>query len=67
MESASRLMLMLMGMSCYVLVTFLMLFRFGRGEGVVAIVVKLLEDAIRDKDHIYASVSQFSMPLLSFC
>ncbi|KAJ7642043.1 putative polyketide synthase [Roridomyces roridus] len=29
---------------------------FGRGEGVIVIVVKLLEHALRDGDHIYASV-----------
>ena len=31
--------------------------RFGRGEGVVAIVLKPLEAAVRDHDHIYATVS----------
>jgi len=30
--------------------------RFFRGEGAVVIVIKSLEDAIRDHDHIYASV-----------
>lgn len=30
--------------------------RFGRGEGTVAIVIKTLEAAIRDGDHIYALV-----------
>jgi hypothetical protein len=30
---------------------------FGRGEAVVVIVIKLLEDAIRDGDKIYATVS----------
>ena len=30
--------------------------RFGRGEGVVAIVLKPLEAAVRDHDHIYATV-----------
>ncbi|KAI1798467.1 polyketide synthase [Ganoderma leucocontextum] len=29
---------------------------FGRGEGAVAIVLKPLEDAIRDHDHIYATI-----------
>ncbi|KAM5543754.1 hypothetical protein V8D89_002371 [Ganoderma adspersum] len=29
---------------------------FGRGEGAVAIVLKPLEDAIRDQDHIYATI-----------
>lgn len=29
---------------------------FGRGEAVVVIVIKLLEDAIRDGDKIYATV-----------
>ncbi|KAJ7708733.1 hypothetical protein B0H17DRAFT_1030700 [Mycena rosella] len=29
---------------------------FGRGEGVMVVVVKLLEDALRDNDHIYAVV-----------
>ncbi|KAJ7583475.1 hypothetical protein C8J56DRAFT_1055239 [Mycena floridula] len=29
---------------------------FSRGEGAVVIVVKILEDAIRDGDHIYASI-----------
>ncbi|KAJ7779717.1 hypothetical protein B0H16DRAFT_1299877, partial [Mycena metata] len=29
---------------------------FGRGEGVAVIVVKLLEDALRDNDHIYSVV-----------
>nr|WGJ61595.1 SHPKS2 polyketide synthase 2 [Sanghuangporus sanghuang] len=29
---------------------------FGRGEGVVVVVLKLLKDAIRDGDHIYASI-----------
>ncbi|KAJ7301903.1 hypothetical protein DFH08DRAFT_992112 [Mycena albidolilacea] len=29
---------------------------FGRGEAVVVFVIKLLEDAIRDGDHIYATV-----------
>ena len=33
---------------------------FGRGEGAVAIVLKPLEDAIRDHDHIYATVSASS-------
>ena len=66
MESASHLMRLPMGESttngagsfpdeC---------FRFGRGEGAVAIVLKPLEDAIRDQDHIYATVS-FSGSLLS--
>ncbi len=32
-------------------------FRFARGEGAGVVVLKLLEDAIRDGDHIYASVS----------
>lgn len=31
-------------------------YRFSRGEGVVVIVIKPLDDAIRDGDHIYASV-----------
>lgn len=35
----------------------LMFPRFGRGEGVVVMVLKLLDEAIRDGDHIYASVS----------
>ena len=34
-------------------------FSFGRGEGAVAIVLKPLEDAIRDHDHIYATVRIF--------
>lgn len=29
---------------------------FGRGEAVVVLVIKLLEDAIRDGDKIYATV-----------
>ncbi|EJD00213.1 polyketide synthase [Fomitiporia mediterranea MF3/22] len=29
---------------------------FGRGEGTVVVVLKLLSDAIRDGDHIYASI-----------
>ncbi|KAF7355656.1 Polyketide synthase [Mycena sanguinolenta] len=29
---------------------------FSRGEGVVVVVLKLLDDAIRDGDHIYASI-----------
>ncbi len=33
--------------------------RFGRAEGTVVMVVKLLEDAIRDGDHIYGTVSHF--------
>lgn len=33
------------------------MYRFGRGEGAVAIVIKSLEAAVRDKDHIYASVT----------
>lgn len=32
------------------------LFRFGRAEGCVAIVIKPLQDALRDHDHIYATV-----------
>lgn len=31
-------------------------YRFGRGEGVVVIVLKPLEAAVRDGDHIYATV-----------
>ena len=34
--------------------------RFSRGEGCVAIVIKPLSDAIRDHDHIYASVRHIS-------
>ena len=30
--------------------------RFGRGEGAVVIVLKPLDDALRDHDHIYATV-----------
>ena len=30
--------------------------RFGRGEGVVSIVLKPLDAAIRDHDHVYATV-----------
>ncbi len=30
--------------------------RFGRGEAVVVLVIKLLEDAIRDGDKIYGTV-----------
>ncbi|KAJ7786762.1 thiolase-like protein, partial [Mycena leptocephala] len=32
------------------------LFRFGRAEGCVAIVIKPLQDALRDHDHIYATI-----------
>lgn len=35
-------------------------YRFSRGEGVVVIVIKPLDDAIRDGDHIYASVGRES-------
>ena len=30
--------------------------RFGRGEGIVVIVLKPLEAALRDHDHVYATV-----------
>ncbi len=33
---------------------------FGRGEGVVVIVLKPLDAAVRDGDHIYGSVSEHS-------
>jgi hypothetical protein len=46
------------GCVLFQLIGFLLIFpRFGRGEGVVVMVVKLLDEAIRDGDHIYASVS----------
>jgi hypothetical protein len=64
MASASRLMLLLTGMTFHTFIAFLtFLFSFARGEGVVVIVVKLLEDAIRDGDHIYASVSLIAITL----
>ena len=37
---------------------------FGRGEGAVAIVLKPLKDAIRDHDHIYATVRIYGRLLL---
>ncbi len=33
-------------------------YSFGRGEGVVVIVLKPLDAAVRDGDHIYGSVSE---------
>ena len=35
-------------------------YRFGRGEGVVVIVLKPLAAALRDHDRIYATVRRFS-------
>lgn len=39
------------------MVSYYVLHRFGRGEAVVVIVLKTLENAIHDRDHIYATVS----------
>ena len=36
--------------------------RFGRGEGAVVIVLKPLHSALRDHDHIYATVSWLIAP-----
>jgi acyl transferase domain-containing protein len=34
-----------------------LIFSFGRGEGAAVVVLKPLEDALRDNDHIYSVVS----------
>ena len=34
--------------------------RFGRGEGVVVVVLKPLEDAMRDRDKVYATVCNWN-------
>lgn len=60
-------MLLQMGMlPLIVTLSSLILDRFGRGEAVVVIVIKLLEDAIRDGDKIYATV-RISRYLLIQC
>ena len=43
-----------------------LLSRFGRGEGVVVITLKPLEAALRDHDHVYATVG-LALRLLLFC
>ena len=34
--------------------------RFSRGEGVVVVVLKPLKDAMRDHDHVYATVCNWN-------
>ena len=38
-------------------------FSFGRGEGVVVVTLKPLDAALRDYDHVYATVSIVSLYL----